>query len=116
MKTKKITLKDKLLEIVDDCKTQKEAAKRLNTSEPYIYLLTQELGITKWRQKNRVYVKPEKDKLICEECGEYFFKKSSSNRKGRFCSKKCQGKWLGKTYGFKKELCKTLGLQNSFSS
>jgi len=93
-------LKTQLLSIVDECKTQKEASIRLNACEQYIATLTRELGITKWRQKNRIYKRIKIETKICEECGEVFTKKIFSNNPGRFCSKKCQGKWLGKTYGF----------------
>jgi formylmethanofuran dehydrogenase subunit E len=93
--------KVKLLEIVDECKTQREAARKLKASEQYIYRLTRELGITKWRQKNRVHAPIKGIEKICEECGEVFIKRSANNNPGRFCSKKCQGRWLGKNYGFK---------------
>jgi len=93
-------IKARLLEIVDECKTQREAASRLGASEQYIYLLTRELGITKWRQKNRIHNKVKTEEKICEECGEVFTLKLLNKNPGRFCSKKCQGKWLGKTHGF----------------
>ena len=38
----------------------------------------------------------------CEVCGKEFTVKSNRRKEsGRFCSKRCQGKWLGKNYGFK---------------
>ena len=40
-------IKEKLLSVVDQCKTQREAAALLGATEQYVYLLTRELGITK---------------------------------------------------------------------
>ena len=99
-------IKVRLLSIVDECKTQKEAALKLGASEQYIYLLTRELGITKWRQKNREHRKIKTEERICEECGEVFTRKLLNKNPGRFCSKKCQGRWLGKTYGFNSKTSK----------
>ena len=93
-------IKAQLLSIVDECKTQREAALRLNASRQYIYRLTRELGITKWRQKNRVHKEIKLEKKICNECGEVFTIELISKNPARFCSKKCLGRWLGKTYGF----------------
>ena len=93
-------IKAQLLSIVDECKTQREAALRLDANEQYIYRLTRELGITKWRQKNRVHKAIKMDKKICNECGEVFVIRFFSNNPARFCSKKCHGSWLGKNYGF----------------
>tara|TARA_Y100000034_G_C6888455_1_gene408308 strand:- start:1239 stop:1595 length:357 start_codon:yes stop_codon:yes gene_type:complete len=96
-------IKAQLLSIVDECKTQREAALQLNANEQYIYRLTRELGITKWRQKNRVHKEIKMEKKICNECGELFFIRVFSNNPARFCSKKCHGSWLGKNYGFKRK-------------
>jgi hypothetical protein len=95
-------IKERLFQIVDQCKTQREAAGKLGASEQYIYLLTRKYGITKWRQKNRKHVLLKTEKRICEECGEVFTRLVVNKSPGRFCSKKCQGKWLGRTHGFKK--------------
>lgn len=43
--------------------------------------------------------------LVCETCGIRFEKRSHTirpNIPGRFCSNKCKGVWVGKTYGFQK--------------
>lgn len=44
--------------------------------------------------------------LSCEICGEEFKVRKAYNklRKSRFCSKKCQGRWLGLNYGTNKNL------------
>jgi len=96
------SIKSRLLDIVDQCKTQREAALLLGASEQYIYILTRELGITKWRQKNRDHKDIKTEKKICEECGEIFYRKILNNSPGRFCSNKCKGKNLGDNYGFGK--------------
>ena len=101
MTNKKI--KDRLFAIIDECDTQREAAHRLNASEQYVYILTRRYGITKWRQKNRKHSEIKKESKICEECGESFVRLVLNQSPGRFCSKKCQGKWLGKNHGFKKK-------------
>ena len=101
MSNKKI--KEQLLDVVDDCKTQRDAAQKLGASEQYIYTLTRQLGITKWRQKNRVHVPLKTVECVCEECGKTFTKYALNNAPGRFCSKKCQGRWLGRNHGFKKK-------------
>ena len=93
-------IKVRLLSIVDECKTQREASLRLGTSRQYIYRLTRDLGITKWRQKNRVHKFEKTRKRLCEECGEIFVVSIYKNNPARFCSRKCHGSWLGKTYGF----------------
>jgi len=93
-------IKKQLLSIVDKCKTQREAALYLNANKQYIYRLTRELGITKWRQKNRIHKPEATKKCFCEECGEVFVVSSNRNNPARFCSKKCQGHWLGNNYGF----------------
>ena len=93
-------IKAQLLSIVDECKTQREAALRLDASRQYIYRLTRDLGITKWRQKNRVHKLEKTRKRLCEECGEIFAVSIYKNNPARFCSRKCLGSWLGKTYGF----------------
>jgi len=93
-------IKAQLLSIVDECKTQREAALRLDASRQYIYRLTRDLGITKWRQKNRVHKLEKTKKRLCEECGEIFVVSIYKNNPARFCSRKCFGSWLGKTYGF----------------
>jgi endogenous inhibitor of DNA gyrase (YacG/DUF329 family) len=96
--------RERLLAIVDECDTEREAARRLGTYEEYIYVLTRRCGITKWRQKNRTLKSIKTVNKICEECGEMFTRETRyNNRPCRFCSKKCQGHWLGKTYGFKKK-------------
>lgn len=44
-------------------------------------------------------------KSKCETCGKDFYCHYtiiSHHKKPRFCSKKCQGKWLGNNYGFKR--------------
>jgi len=93
-------IKAQLLSIVDECKTQREAALRLDASSHYIYRLTRDLGITKWRQKNRVHKLEKTKKRLCGECGEIFVVSIYKNNPARFCSRKCFGSWLGKTYGF----------------
>lgn len=95
-------IKERLFEIIDECKTQREAARRLDACEQYIYLLCRQNGITKWRQKKRIHKDIPKKTKICEECGEVFTKAALNNNPNRFCSKKCQGRWLGKNHGFKK--------------
>jgi len=96
-------IKERLPLIIDQCKTQREAAELLGASVWYIYYLTRRLGITKWRQKNREYKPIPTERKICQECGEVFTYLPISRNPGRFCSKKCQGKWLGRNYGFKKK-------------
>jgi hypothetical protein len=95
-------LKEQLLAIVDECDTQREAARRLGTYEEYVQVLTRRCGITKWRQNNRILKSFKTVSKVCEECGEVFTREKQ-NRPGRFCSKKCQGHWLGKNFGFKKK-------------
>jgi formylmethanofuran dehydrogenase subunit E len=95
-------IKKRLLDIVDKYETQRDAAKALNSSEQYIYRITKELGIVKWRQHNRHHLRTKTETKICEGCGEFFQRKMVNKSPGRFCSKKCQGKWLGKSHGFKK--------------
>jgi len=46
---------------------------------------------------------PDPTEKICEECGIKFYRRPSYIREcspGRFCSNICQGRWLGKNYGF----------------
>ena len=95
-------IKDRLFAIVDECDTQREAARLLGASEQYIYTLTRKYGITKWRQKNRVHTQTKRETKICEECGEAFVRLILNDNPGRFCSKKCQGRWVGLHFGFKK--------------
>jgi formylmethanofuran dehydrogenase subunit E len=95
-------IKDRLFAIVDQCDTQREAARLLGATEQYISTLAKTYGITKWRQANRVHTKIKQEQKICEECGEVFTRLVLNQSPGRFCSKKCQGRWLGKNHGFKK--------------
>ncbi len=49
-----------------------------------------------------LYSNPE---IECSQCGVHFRRQLSSlyhNKTLFFCSKRCQGRWLGRTYGFKK--------------
>ena len=56
---------------------------------------------------SKVYIKAHRNptvmtRRICESCGGVFFRKTYLVRKAspaRFCSKKCQGSWVGKHYG-----------------
>lgn len=96
-------IKAKLYEAVEKCDTQREAAAFLGASEQYVYLLTKQLGITKWRQKNREHTKIKSQTFICEDCGNSFSALIINNNPHRFCNKKCQGRWLGKNHGFKKK-------------
>lgn len=97
-------LKERLLAIVDECDTQREAAKKLGTYDQYVQVLTRRCGITKWRQKNRILKNIKTVNKVCEECGEAFTREAYRNsRPYRFCSKKCQGHWLGKNFGFRKK-------------
>ena len=96
-------IKERLLAIVDECDTQREAAKRLEACEQYVCVLAKRYGITKWRQKNRIHTKIKSETKVCEECGEAFNRLILNHNPARFCSKKCQGHWLGKNYGFKKK-------------
>ncbi len=91
--------RNRLVAIVEECKTQREASARLGVSEQYVSILARQLGISKWRQKNRKYKELKEERKICSECGEAFTKLANNNP-ARFCSKKCQGRWLGKNYGF----------------
>jgi len=57
---------------------------------------------------NTCYRKLHNVKCVCETCGKEFVRyKSQVERDGgiepRFCSRECQGVWLGTTYGFKGE-------------
>jgi len=99
-------VKERLLKVIDQCKTQREAAELLNATPQYIYVLTRQFGITKWRQKNRDHSSLKVEQRICEECGEQFPRYVLNNNPGRFCSKECHGRWLGRNFGFKKKYIK----------
>ncbi len=91
---------EKLKSIVNLCDTGIEAAKLLGISAPRVYQLADKLGITKWKQKN-----PKKAALItavCKECGKEFQRRKIYKMKNIFCSKICQGKFIGRNYGFAK--------------
>ena len=48
------------------------------------------------------YLSPHRKTLICEWCGKSFIRAVSEIRSNHpYCSKKCQGSWLGTNYGFK---------------
>jgi len=98
MANKNISIR--LFDIIDQCKTMKEAAQKLGATEQYLYRLTRKYGITKWRQKNRIHKDIKKVTKVCIECEEVFTVEAGNNPT-KFCSRKCHGSWLGKNYGFK---------------
>lgn len=93
----------KFPEAVEKCKTQTEAAEYLGVSKQYVFQLTRRFGITKWRQKNRIHKEIKLAQAVCQQCEEVFYKPINNNP-NTFCSKKCQGKWLGTHHGFKKKV------------
>jgi hypothetical protein len=91
-----------LLENYQQYSTGKDAAIALKVSPVRIYILSRKLGITKWNRKF-----PRKATLVtleCTNCGKLFERRKSSVNKTKtgahFCSKECQGRLLGKQYGF----------------
>lgn len=87
----------KLKDTYDQYNTMKDAADALGVSEMRIWVLCNKLGIDKWRAKSRD-AKPTYH--VCENCHEEFSVPRYVKRPARFCSKKCQGKFIGKTYGW----------------
>lgn len=66
------------------------------------------------------YRKQHNMNFICEVCGDEFSRYKSqvirSDSKPRFCSRECQGVWLGKNYGFKGEKLGTMGQKQGHES
>jgi len=89
------------LENYNKYKTRKEAAEALGVSTTRILYLCRKYNITKWDIKD--YRTDNLSKLssyTCENCKKIFMRPSSSGKPNRFCSKKCQGEYIGKKYGF----------------
>ena len=101
-------IKDNFFEAVEKCNSAKEVAKMLNATETYICILSKRFGVNKFRNKNRKHTRFKTEKRICQECGEMFVRLVINNNPARFCSKKCQGRWLGRNYGLRvnrKNIC-----------
>jgi len=91
----------KLLDTYEQYGTLKDAAKALGVSAMRVAVLRDKLGIDKWRAKPRGEKTRAKPRIeMCEECHQEFKIPKYRKAPGRFCSKTCQGKYLGRNYGF----------------
>ena len=98
----------KLKETYEQYPTIRAAAEALKVSPPRIGVLCKKLGITKWSHPRRPETAATMNEYICQnpECdkpeGRFFVPKYIKGPH-TFCSKKCQGQYAGKYYGFGKE-------------
>lgn len=91
----------RLKEIYNDYPTRKEAALALGVSQTRIFILCRKLGITKWDMNPRKYSTAAKhDIYICKQCNLPFPVSKYLKSPHVFCTKKCQGKYVGTHYGF----------------
>jgi hypothetical protein len=93
----------KLKETYEQYPTIKAAADALKVSSPRIGVLCKKLGITKWNHPRRPETAAKVNVFICKNCEWPFSVPKYIKSPHTFCSKKCQGEYAGKHYGFGKE-------------
>ena len=83
--------------------TATEIARLVGTTRQRVWYVLHTAGLP-----TAAIVEPSHLTLTCDECGEGFKRRACEERIGIarnpnktvFCSKRCQGRWLGRTAGF----------------